>query len=388
MRARFKNKNLKALLPVYLATFFFFFHYNSLVYVNSSYLGQFFDPSMVGFIYILGALGNIFFIFLALKWLSLVGNRRFLSYFLCAELIAVTGLALVSTPLAMALLFILFDSTALMILYSLDIFLEDATPENQTGSVRGMSLTLGNLALVLSPLLIGLVAPNGEFSRLYLVSAIFLVPLFFLAAYSFRGFKDGHQRFSEIPLKAWWHSKNIRRVTLVRLALDTFYSFMVIYMPIYLHTHIGFAWSEISIIFTIMLLPFILFEIPVGRLADKWCGEKEIMTLGLFIMGCVLIMIPFLHSASIPLWAILLFFSRTGASITEVTAESYFFKHVDKRDAGMISIYRMAYPTAFMIGSLIASFSLAILPFEAIFLILSVIVLKAMDTSSKLQDTK
>lgn len=376
------------MFPVYLATFFFFFHYNSLVYVNSSYLERFFAPSVVGFIYVLGAVGNLFLIFLALKWLALIGNRKFFSYFLCAELLAVTGLAFVSTPLAMALLFILFDSTSLMILYSLDIFLEDATPKNQTGSVRGMSLTLGNIALVLSPLLIAVVAPNGEFSRLYFISALLLAPLFFLSAYSFKGFKDGHQRFAEVPLRAWWNSKNIRRVTLVRMVLDIFYSFMVIYMPIYLHDHIGFGWASISIIFTIMLLPFILLEIPVGKLADSWCGEKEFMTLGFFIMGTALIIIPFFHSASILLWGGLLFLSRVGAAITEVTTESYFFKHVDKRDAGMISVYRMAWPVGFILGSLIASFSLSLLPFEAMFIILAVIVLKAMDTSTKLQDTK
>jgi MFS family permease len=137
-----------------------------------------------------------------------------------------------------------------------------------------------------------------------------------------------------------------------------------------------------------MLLPFILFEIPLGRLADKWCGEKEIMTLGLFIMGTSLLIIPFIQIPNILYWTILLFCSRVGASMVEVTAESYFFKHVSKSDTGLISIFRLTQPTAYIVGPIIGAFCIAFLPFEAMFFILALVILKAMSSSSLLQDTR
>ena len=382
-----KAKNFFLLWPIFIGNLLYSFHYNVLVYVNSSYLSEYFNPGLVSILYVLGSIGSIALFFLAVYLENKFGNKKFLSLFLFLELIAVFGLAVASTHLAIALFFIIFESTSLMIVYAFDIFLLDATPTKDTGVVRGAYLTLANISLVLSPLLITIFAPNGEFTNLFILSLFFLLPLFILAHFSFRHFKDGLPRVLGLPIKEWLKAKNVRRVTEVRLVLDIFYAFMVIYMPIYLHTHIGFSWSEIGAIFTIMLLPFVLFEVPIGRLADRFCGEKELMTLGLFIIGCVLILVPFIKTPSVLLWTILLFISRVGASTVETTCESYFFKHVDKRDTGLISIYRLSWPVAFIIGPIIGAFSLALFPFEAMFFILALLMLKIMSTSAKLQDT-
>ena len=382
-----KRRNYSKLWPVYLAAVLFSFHFNSLVYVNSSYLARFFNQGTISLIYVLGSLGNIVLFFLAIHIENHYGNRKFFFLFLLVEFFAVLGLALASTSLAVAMFFVLFESSSLMILYSLDIFLEDATPKKETGVIRGTYLTLSNLALVLSPLLIAFVAPNGEFNKLYFLSVLFLLPLFILAVFSFSNFKDGTHKVVGLPIRLWFKTKNIRRVTQIRHTLDLFFSFMVIYMPIYLHTYIGFSWTQISFIFSIMLLPFILFEIPFGKMADEIFGEKEMMTLGLFIIGTALLIIPFLKIQSIPFWIALLFFSRIGASMVEITCESYFYKHVDKRDTGLISIYKLSWPTAFILGPIIGAFSLSLFPFEGIFLLLAIIVLFSMTTSSRLRDT-
>jgi MFS family permease len=388
MRLLKTSKFAQKLLPVFLANIFFSFHYNVLVYVNSSFLQQFFSTKAIALLFILGSIGNILLFVLALKMEHKYGNRVFFSRVLLIELIAVAGLTIASNAFAAAALFILFQAAFHMVVLSLDIFLEDASRDTNTGSIRGVYLTLGNLALVLSPLLIALIAPNGEFRHLYIVSALFLMPLFYLATFSFKKFKDGRSRFVGFPFKAWQSAKNIQRVTYARLALHTFFSLMVIFMPIYLKQYIGFSWTEISIIFTIMLLPFVLFEIPVGRLADKWCGEKELMTLGLFIIGVALLIMPFIETKSILLWAVVLFVSRAGASITEITTESYFFKHVDKRDVGLIYIFRLSWPVGFIIGPLVALISLSFLPFSALFIIFALMMLKSMESTTKLRDTK
>lgn len=381
------NKVHSRLWPVYIANLIFSLHFNVLVYVNSSYLSQYFNLGGVSLLYILGSIGNIILFFLSIRIENHYGNRKFFTLFLLLELIAVGGLAFASNAISIALFFILFMSTSHILLFSLDIFLEDATPTFKTGSIRGIYQTITNLALVLSPLLIAFIAPNGEFTHLYIVSTILIFPLLLLANYSFKGFKDGVHRIPGLPLKLWFKTTNVRRVTEVRHTLDLFYSFMVIFMPIYLHQYIGFSWTNISLIFSVMLLPFIIFEIPVGKLADKWCGEKELMTLGLFIVGTCLIIISFLKAPNMLYWIMVLFASRIGASIIEITCESYFFKHVDKRDTGLISIYRLSWPSAFILGPIIGTFSLSLFPYQTMFLFLSFIVLRGMNTSTKLKDT-
>lgn len=378
----------KKLFPINLIGFLFSFHLSILIYINSSFLSNYFSSPMVSLIYVLGSVGSIFLFFISVHLLNWLGNRRFLEFFLVIELISVCMLAITTSPIWLAVFFIIFSSTSVLILYSLDIFLEDVSSEEKTGRIRGVYLTLGNLAVVLSPLTIALVAPNGEFTHLYVVSALVLIPVFLVALYAFKNFKDGKKEVPKLPFKAWWHSNNIRRDTFVRFTLSLFYSIVVIYSPLYLRNFVGFTWTEISIIFTIMLLPFVLFEIPFGRIADKFTGEKEIMTTGLFIMGTTLIIMPFMNKPLMIPWIIILFASRVGASMVEVTVESYFFKHVNKNDEGLISIFRLTQSVAYIVGPIIGALVIAFLPFEAMFFILALVMLKAMGSSSLLQDTR
>jgi MFS family permease len=87
---------------------------------------------------------------------------------------------------------------------------------------------------------------------------------------------------------------------------------MTVYCPIYLHTTIGLSWSEIGVIITVMLLPFVLIELPLGRLADKKYGEKEIMIIGFLILGLSTMGLAFITSTNVWVWAIALLVTRIG----------------------------------------------------------------------------
>jgi MFS family permease len=168
----------------------------------------------------------------------------------------------------------------------------------------------------------------------------------------------------------------------------TFYGFMVIYTPLYLEKYIGFAWSEIGIIFTIMLLPFVIFELPVGELADDKYGEKEFMTIGFAIMGLFTLVISFITVKSFWLWAIILFITRIGASLVEVSTESYFFKKVNKKRTDVVSLFRISRPLALVIAPVIATVAFGFIPFKYIFIIVGSIMIVGTHYSLALRDTK
>jgi MFS family permease len=129
---------------------------------------------------------------------------------------------------------------------------------------------------------------------------------------------------------------------------------MIIYLPLLLSSEIGFGWDKIGVMFTIMLLPFLIFELPAGLLGDKKFGEKEILVLGFLIMFFATLVIPTISSPIFWLWALVLFGTRIGASLVEISSESYFFKHVKETDVGPISLFRMARPLSFILAPLIA----------------------------------
>ena len=108
-------------------------------------------------------------------------------------------------------------------------------------------------------------------------------------------------------------------------------------MPIYLNQYVGFTWDKIGIIFTIVLLPYMLFEFPLGKLADRWLGEKEFLIIGFVIMAGATGALTFITSTSIVVWTIALFMTRVGGSFTEIMSETYFFKQIDDGDVNIIS---------------------------------------------------
>jgi MFS family permease len=162
---------------------------------------------------------------------------------------------------------------------------------------------------------------------------------------------------------------------------------MTIYTPIYLHNTIGFGWGEISIIFTIMLIPFIIFEFPLGKLADKKWGEKEMLIIGFIIMGISTASLVLFDEKNLIVWAIMLFITRIGASISEIMIETYFFKKVDDKDPEIVSMFRTTRPLSFLIAPIITIVGLSYTTDPYLFTILGAICLLTLYPVFTLKDT-
>jgi len=374
--------------PIFVANFFFSIHFAATLYINSSFLGHFFSPSVVGWLYVFGALGNVFFFLNAERMLSKMGSRGFLFFFTVATLIATIGAALSKTPLLAAISFLVYASVSMMIFYAFDIFLEEVSSNKTTGEIRGIYLTITNAAILGGPVLVAFASDVNNFSRLYFASIFFLIPIFLIMIFALKP-KRGGENFLPVPLpfNVWNKLESVRRVTIARVGLEFFFAIMVIYMPIYLHSVIGFDWRLIGIIFAFMLLPFVLFEWPAGELADKKYGEKEIMSFGFLILALSTALMPFLGKTAI-VWAIVLFVSRIGASLVEITTDTHFFKHVGPHHVGLISIYRLARPVGLIAGAALGSIVSLFLHQSAIFLVLVIVLFWGLRQSLKLIDTK
>jgi len=403
------KKSSKFLFFVYLANLFLSFHLYLILYINSSFLEKFFSNTVLSAIYITGSILNLILLIDAPKFIKKIGIYNLTILFVILEGLSILGLSLANTPFVIASLSIIHLAVIAMIFFGLDIFLEKYSPidETKTGSIRGTFLTISNVTLVIAPTIAGFILINGDFSRIYLASFLFLIPLLFTLIFGLKKKTDllalsaDTDNMSSIPqnisikqaIKRVCANKNLHGVFMVQFILQFFYAWMVIYMPIHLHQNLGFSWPNIGLIFTIMLLPFALFELPIGKMEDKNLGEKEVMILGFIITALSVALIPFIREASLILWAILLFVTRTGASFIEVSAESYFFKHVNSTNSDTISLFRMTRPLSFIVAPIIAASTLFLLNFFNLtyalsFLVLSIIVLYGIRYSLMITNTK
>lgn len=366
-----------------------------ILYINSTFLEQYISDAAIGVLYTASAaIAVLSFLFIS-RVLHRAGNYNLTLALTVLEFIALTGMA-VSDSLRVAIpLFMLHQMLLPLLIFNLDIYMEEmiGDKEYETGGRRGLFLTLISFAATISPLAAGFLIGDEStpsFFAAYMAGALLLLPFLLLIMRYFRSFDDPkYNELKVLPtLRSFWVHKDIRNVFFAHFLLQMFFVWTVIYMPLYLAVHIGFNWEEIGLILFVGLMAYVLFEYPVGLIADKWLGEKEMMAVGFVILAVSVSWFAFINEPAIGIWMFAMFVTRVGASLVETTTESYFFKHTKGTDANVISFFRVARPLSYVVGALIGSLTLLYLPFNLVFVVLGFLMIPGLFFTMALKDTK
>lgn len=384
----------RRLIPIYAAILLLVFHTFVVAYVNSSFLEQFIDAASVGTMYTIGsAVSVLIFLFIS-RVLKRVGNFKLTMVLLLANMGAVTGMGLTGSLEVAVPLFLVHIIAVPLIIFNLDVFMEEriGNDESGTGSTRGLLLTLASLIGAASPLISGLLIEEStsNFTNAYLVSAATIVPVIAIMLFSFRNFSD--PKYGEIDLfsaiSTFWDNVNIRSVFIAHFLLQMFFMMMVVYTPLYLTGTIGLSWTEFGIVMFFAQLAYVILEYPIGIIADRYIGEKEMMGFGFLIIIIATSWMSFVTVASVTAWAIIMFTTRVGAALVEVTTESYFFKQTKSSDAQIISFFRVTRPLSYVLGAMIGSLSLLYVPFHFLFVVFALLMIPAMFCTLYIEDSK
>jgi MFS family permease len=361
-------------------------------YFNTSFLIERGIPvTAIGFVYMGAAVVSIAFLFLAPRLFSRFGNYQSLIG-LCGSNVALLALlAVIPEPSVIIGLFILFGATSTTLYLLLDMILEGSMPqEGATGATRGTFLTISQVAWFVSPVVAGVIISIGAYELLYLVAAAMTVPAISIIR---RQLKDIRKHSYQTPhlttmVQLLWRDADMRGVFAAQLLLRIFFAVMVIYMPLYLIETLGIGAASFGSIVSFAMLAYLIFEWPVGKLADLRFGEKEIMAGGFLIIAFATALISLGAGTSILLWGSILFLTRIGAAMVDVTTESYFFKHADADSADTVSAFRMLGPLSYIIAPLIGAGLLFAMPLQYIFVGFAVLMALGIPAALSIRDTK
>jgi len=383
------KKPVKMLRILYVIGFLFSAHLALTAYVNSTFLSEYLSENLVGLLFTASYIISVLSIVKIPQILNKIGSYKTVTLLTLINIGCLFGLFNLSFASLLIPVFIIYIASSNLIVFSLDIFVENFSEDKSTGRTRGLFLTIINIAWFLAPLLMGYILTQLGPEKIYIIGLLFVTPIYFIFLARFRKLKDpSYGKISIISaIKKITNNKDIRKIFKVNFLLEFFFACMVIYMPIYLNQYIGFSWNQIGIIFSIMLSPFVFLEWPLGKLADTRWGEKEILIIGFIIMGISTILIPFLKPAELILWALLLFMTRIGASSIQIMSDTYFFKKEGVGDTEVISLFRGNAMLAWVIAPLLASIFLFIFPLKYLFLALAIIVLLGIYFASTIKDT-
>jgi len=388
------KKNARHIVPIYMASLFLIFHTFVVAYINSSFLQEFIPETSVGSIYTIGAAVSVLIFLFISRVLHLVGNYRLSMTLLLLNLAAVTGMAFADELRFAIPLFLVHLISAPLLIFNLDVFMEEQIGNNEsvTGSRRGLLLTLASIIGAISPLISSLLVSDGtgSFTYPYLLSAAGLIPIIVILIFFFRDFSD--PEYNEIDvfsaIATFWKNSNIRNVLLAHFTLQLLFMMTVIYAPLYLTDHIGLTWAQFGVAVFFGQMAYVIFEYPVGIIADKYIGEKEMMGLGFLILIFSVSWMSFVTAASVLIWSIIMFIIRIGASLVEVTTESYFFKQTKSSDAQIISFFRVTRPLAYVVGTLLSSLALLYIPLSLLFVVFGLFMIPALFLTLGIEDTK
>jgi len=359
------------------------------MYSNSSFLSLFSSEKTLGFIYMTGAALTILGYLVAPTIIRRFGNYYTVMWLICIQIALFFVLILSRDPFTIATAFCIQTAVVAIIGLCLDIFLEVYTNDNHVGQVRGLYTATLNSSWVIGPLIGSMLIGSGNFINTYIAALAMLVPLLYLIFKNFPRFKDPNY----IHLSPWQLIKHVSNnnnwlwLFFANLILQVFYAWMVVYSPIYLNQTVGFSWESIGIILTIMLLPFPLIQYPLGKLSDKKYGEKEMMNIGFIIMALSTIMLAFIDSKSVAVWAGALFMTRVGAAMAEIMIETYFFKTVSTRDSAALGLFRITRPMSYFIAPLITGLGMLFTSHDKLFVVIGVITLIALIPALMIKDT-
>lgn len=385
------KENLNKLRSVFAVNFILTISLALTSYIDSSFVETFLKKEMVGILFTMASFGTLIYLSKLPGILEKFGVLKTIKVTSVFYVACIALLVSVKNPFFLGPIFLGYYVSAVALYLTIDILVQHFSHKETIGNTRGLHLTIYNLAFLIAPFLAGLMANKTGFNGVYLLSGLFIIIMAYYFIHKFKDLKLHPKKNDNNFIKNFFELikiKDLRNIYLVTFTLNFFFAWMTIYMPIYLHDMIGFSWQEIGAIFAIMHIPYVTLEIPWGKIADHILGEKEIMAAGIIILSMCTIAIGFIEGNEFWIWASALSLTRVGASMLQVTTESYFFKKIDSGDTNKISVFRNASPIAMLLGPVLATIILTLANIQELFIILGVLVLFALIPNYKLNDTK
>lgn len=369
---------------IYLAGFLFYLPIALMIYINSSFLSSFVSEKVVGLTYALGSIFSILALLVSPKIFRKIGGYKFLLMVIGLDALSILLFAFSKNRWSAVIVFIVGTALNTLIVFSLDELLKIFSKDSETGSIRGIYLSVYHLAFIGSQVAFATILGYFSFKSIYIIAFGVMLLFFLLSLFGLKKIPDpNYDKIKSLKyVSNFFKNKNLFRAYAINFLLQFFYCWMIIYTPIYLYVHLGFSWKEIGVIFAVMLLPFLIIPFQIGKYADR-IGERRILMFGFIVTTIATVSLFFIHQHIIWLWALLLFTTRVGASIIDVVSDTYFFKHIKPENEEFVGVYRSTNPLAYILGPLAAVIIFIFAPsFNFIYIILGTLMLYGVYLSS------
>lgn len=383
-----KSKMKRKLLLLSFVSFLTGFQMAVCLYILSAFLQERAGVEDVGIFYFIAYSGGIFVLLNLHDLFRVYGKSKVALITFGFKAIALFLMAVFyQSPFVVVFVVLSLMSGSLM-WASLDVLIEHFSDDKITGSIRGAYLTIMNAAIMIAPFIASFLIDRFNYSAVFYLALLVTLIAIFIISKEFSGLDSGIKKQMKFSLifNKMKRRKNLSRIYYISFLLDLFYAVMVIYTPIYLIDQ-GLSFLDIGKVLMVALVPFVILQYPLGVIADKKLGEKELLVFGILLMAIFSGLISFLNFDEAFPWMVVLFGTRIGASIVEVMRDAYFYKKIGPQDIDLIDFFRTTRSLSYIIGTVIFSVLMIFTSLNWIFLFLGLIILTGLIPLIKLEDT-
>ncbi|MBD3387822.1 MAG: MFS transporter [Candidatus Altiarchaeales archaeon] len=327
-----------------------------------------------------------------------MGSRRLLLSGLFALGVLGASLSYVSNLLGL-LAFMVFLGLLYQLVYiPAKAYVMDVSPLGKSSEYLGFEMSFIMLGLALGPIAAGMIiskglSPNLAGSLLYVFSCFSALTLGVLL------FRDcmPHECFTKairevlvedkVFLKELVEYARLKSTGLSILVLTftfTFYDGMVwTIQPLH---YLSFTDSALEggLILSSFVLPFILFDIPGGRLADRF-GRRKILMFGLALGGVS--SIAFSMASTVPQLMLSAFIATSGLAFAWPSMEGILTVKTDLGGRGsVIGVWSTARDLGYVLGPICGGLLAKALGLDRVFMVLGVLLLAVMAFTFKIRE--
>ncbi len=273
----------------------------------------------------------------------------------------------------------------------LDTYVSENTSKgHNTGSVRGIFLAASNVAYIAAPAAAGLFAAAMGYTSLFIIAALGMIPFFILSYWylpDIKELKEGKTHTVHRAIRKILKTPQLREVFIAQALYRMFAIISAAYIGLYLTGSVGLTVALMSIVLACMEIPYVLVQIPLGKLIDGAWREQTVAMIGFFILAVTTSIIPFaVHISAVLFWALLLFVQRIGGAMVELCLESFFFKHVTVVEQEEVAAFRSIYQITAVVGPALAASLLLLGGYTTVFLFLSMLMVYGVYVSFSLEE--
>ncbi|MBW6451158.1 MAG: MFS transporter [DPANN group archaeon] len=280
------------------------------------------------------------------------------------------SLTLVKTTFSLTIIEILRTTSITIAAICLGLLIKDISKKSELDKAEGLTYAFSNIGWFIAPILGGFLANIYGFDVLFIIASMLM--LVTVVGIDSNQFKEHNYTHTEINLKEdiiayFTHNSELKHIYIVSLGLSMFYITTVTYLPLIL-SESNITTTQIGFIMSLLIVPLLLFEYPVGLFAKKQ-GDQKLITRGFLIITIsTLAMYVSYNNTTIFIMSMLL--GYIGAAMIEPLKDAYFIKRTPKEHTTSFwGVYKTSHQIGSIIGPLIASIAITFMTLNGMFLI-------------------